>query len=71
MENPYKDIIKSNKNYNENNDNENDIISSEEVSQNKKEINLLNEKININPDLKHCLDIVTSDLKYTLQNLNR
>jgi phenylalanyl-tRNA synthetase alpha subunit len=64
IENPYKDIISLN-------NKKGDEIASEEVSQNLKEINLLNENMNINPDIKHCLDIVTSDLKYTLQNLNK
>jgi phenylalanyl-tRNA synthetase alpha chain len=61
MENPYKNLIDLSEN--------NSQLCSEEVVQNKKEINLLNQNINL--DVKHCLDIVTSDLKYTLQNLNR
>jgi hypothetical protein len=74
IENPYKDIISLNNKSVIGNDKGNDsniAIASKEVSQNLNEINLLNENMNINPDINHCLEIVISDLKYTLQNLNR
>lgn len=66
MENPYKDIIKE-EDLNENIDNSQ--LYSKEVKDNISEIKLLNK--NIDKDMKHCLDIVTGDLKYTLQNLNK
>lgn len=67
MENPYKDIIKEEDNLSENY--ENSDLFSKEVKENISEISKLNQ--NIDKDMKHCLDIVTGDLKYTLQNLNK
>lgn len=64
MENPYKDIIKEDF-LNENLEN-NDLVSKE-VKDNLVQISKLNKDIDI--DMKHCLEIVTGDLKYTLQNL--
>lgn len=71
MENPYKNFLKeSYENDLKNSDPKIlDELESKEVKENKEQINKLNS--NIDKDTQHCLDIVTGDLKYTLQNLNR